>query len=454
MSNAAIIAEGLGKRYRIGERARVRKRRDLLGVAADAALTPFKNLRKLRNLAKFEESESDNIVWALRDVSFRLEEGEVLGVVGKNGAGKSTLLKIISRITEPTCGHAEIVGRVGSLLEVGTGFHPELTGRENVYLNGSILGMSRSYIESQFDAIVEFAGVSKFIDTPVKRYSSGMHLRLAFAVAAHLEPEVLIIDEILAVGDAEFQRKCLAKMGDVARGGRTVLFVSHNLDAVRALCPRALLLDKGRLVADGSTNDIVREYLETTELELPGEWIDLTHAHRSGTGSARIRAVRYSSDNPEVALHPYPGGPVEFLIDIDSDTTRRVSSVGVTISSLSGTNLIGIDSSVTGSSVDLRRGSNRIRLRIRELNLMPGRYRLSFWVADPLGRAGSRHAFDAVEDVLDMEVVSRTGSAQLPRVEGLVRSDAEVEILPIAAAERQDGDDDPSGSIRPTVHVA
>src|SRR5436189_720888 len=201
--------------------------------------------------------------WALKDVSFEVKQGEVVGIIRRNGAGKSTLLKILNRITEPTSGGADVYGRVGALLEVGTGFHPELTGRENVFLNGAILGMSRAEIRKKFDEIVAFAEVEKFLDTPVKRYSSGMYVRLAFAVAAHLEPEILIVDEVLAVGDVQFQKKCLGKMGEVAHGGRTVLFVSHNMTAIRALCEHGLLLDDGILVKSGTTEDAIRAYLQS-----------------------------------------------------------------------------------------------------------------------------------------------------------------------------------------------
>ncbi len=245
--NVAIRVEGLGKQYRIGgPRVPYRTLRDTL---ASVARNPFRRER---------ERES---FWALRDVSFEVRRGEVLGIIGRNGAGKSTLLKILSRITEPTEGRAEIHGRVGSLLEVGTGFHPELTGRENTYLNGAILGMRRQEIDNKFDEIVAFAGVERFVDTPVKHYSSGMYLRLAFAVAAHLEPEILVVDEVLAVGDAAFQKKCVGKMAEVATEGRTVLFVSHNIGAVRRLCGRCLLLSEGRVVVDGATETVLGEYL-------------------------------------------------------------------------------------------------------------------------------------------------------------------------------------------------
>ena len=245
MTDLAIRVEHLGKRYRIGERERYRALRDTL---ADAVKAPLRRLRSPRS-----PRVVDNTIWALRDVSLEVAPGEVLGVIGHNGAGKSTLLKILSRITEPTEGRAEVRGRVGSLLEVGTGFHPELTGRENIYLNGAILGMKRSEITRRFDEMVAFAGVERFIDTPVKRYSSGMYLRLAFAVAAHLEPEILLVDEVLAVGDAAFQKKCLGRMSDVAREGRTVLFVSHNLPSIENLCQRVVVVDGGR-IAEPSRN--------------------------------------------------------------------------------------------------------------------------------------------------------------------------------------------------------
>jgi lipopolysaccharide transport system ATP-binding protein len=254
MADRAIVVDHLSKRYRIGVRERHDTLRDRLVAAATE---PWRRLRRFGR----SSNRNEDAIWALRDVSFEVAPGEVVGIIGRNGGGKSTLLKILTRITEPTGGRAELHGRVGSLLEVGTGFHPELTGRENIFLSGAILGMARPEIKAQFDEIVDFSGVEKFIDTPVKRYSSGMHVRLGFAIAAHLQPEVLLVDEVLAVGDAEFQKKCLGKMGDVAKRGRTVLFVSHNMAAVRKLCGRALLLDGGRLRVDGLPGDVTEEYL-------------------------------------------------------------------------------------------------------------------------------------------------------------------------------------------------
>jgi lipopolysaccharide transport system ATP-binding protein len=263
MPDFIIQSEQLGKSYLIGHQAR-RERytalRDVLAAQAKSLMSTMR--RTLRGQVAVAGDRIEEF-WALRDVSFEVKQGEVVGIIGRNGAGKSTLLKILSRITEPSEGRVTLRGRVASLLEVGTGFHPELTGRENIYLNGAILGMSRAEIRQKFDEIVAFAEVEQFLDTPVKRYSSGMYVRLAFAVAAHLEPEILVVDEVLAVGDAEFQKKCLGKMQDVSRGGRTVIFVSHNMSAVQSLCARAILLQGGRLVRNGLVNEIVSDYLSS-----------------------------------------------------------------------------------------------------------------------------------------------------------------------------------------------
>lgn len=258
MQEPVIQIRNLSKRYRIG---RADHRSDtLLGSVLKGIQSPLNNLRRIRSLSTFRDDESD-VCWALKEVSFDVQEGDVLGIIGHNGAGKSTLLKILSRITEPTSGEIRIRGRVASLLEIGTGFHPELTGRENIYMNGTLLGMRKHEIDKKFDEIVHFSGVDSFIDTPVKFYSSGMRVRLGFSVAAHLEPEILIIDEVLAVGDAEFQRKCLGKMEDVAKQGRTVLFVSHNMNAVQTLCEKSILLANGRVVLFDSSEKVVNSYL-------------------------------------------------------------------------------------------------------------------------------------------------------------------------------------------------
>jgi lipopolysaccharide transport system ATP-binding protein len=261
-SDIVIRAEGLGKKYVIGhaaEREHYVALRDVLAHGARSAWRKTADMLRGRPIVAGDTVEE---FWALRDISFEVQRGEVLGIIGRNGAGKSTLLKVFSRITEPSIGCVTIKGRVASLLEVGTGFHPELTGRENIYLNGAILGMARAEIRKKFDDIVAFAEVEKFLDTPVKRYSSGMYFRLAFAVAAHLEPEILVVDEVLAVGDADFQKKCLGKMSEVAGGGRTVLFVSHDMAAIAALCPRSLHLASGAILGDGETTEVIAAYLE------------------------------------------------------------------------------------------------------------------------------------------------------------------------------------------------
>ena len=258
MRDSAIRVENLSKRYRINI---AEDKPDTLGSAVISWLkTPFLNFKKLKSLTKIE-NDADDVIWALKNISFEIKKGTILGVIGKNGAGKSSLLKILSQIINPTNGKCTINGRVASLLEVGTGFHPELTGRENVFLNGTFLGMKKIEIEKKFEEIVEFSGISKFIDTPVKRYSSGMRVRLAFAVAAHLEPEILLIDEVLAVGDSEFQNKCIGKMNEISKDNRTILFVSHNMSAIRSLCNKVLLLNNGELKSIGNTSDVLQEYL-------------------------------------------------------------------------------------------------------------------------------------------------------------------------------------------------
>jgi lipopolysaccharide transport system ATP-binding protein len=285
MSDLALRTIGLGKMYHIGAE---RERNPTLRDAIVRAST--RPIERVRHPGAATHRSQD--LWALKDVNLEVKPGEVLGIIGRNGAGKSTLLKVLSHITEPTEGRVEIRGRVGSLLEVGTGFHPELTGRENIQLNGAILGMTRAEIKSKFDEIVEFSEIGRFLDTPVKRYSSGMYVRLAFAVAAHLEPEILIVDEVLAVGDAGFQKKCLGKMEDVAGHGRTVLFVSHNMQAVQALCSRAVLLEAGLLTLSGDPHEVVGQYLGNTELDLVPEH-DLREAPRTrGSGDVRIVSIR------------------------------------------------------------------------------------------------------------------------------------------------------------------
>ena len=299
MSDVAIQVEGLSKRYRIG----LQEKHDSVGSALVDLLTrPAKNLRRLRRLSRFDDDDKqqEDIIWALKDISFEVNRGDVVGVIGPNGAGKTTLLRILSRITEPTGGRAKIYGKVSSLLEVGTGFHPELTGRDNVYLNGSLLGMSRREISGKFDDLVDFSGVAKFIDTPVKRYSSGMRVRLAFSVAAHLEPDILLVDEVLAVGDAAFQAKCLGKMEEVSSEGRTVLFVSHNMGSIGKLCPTSMLIHEGRLVFSGESHDAIQRYLTAVYDE--GE--ARAASPRNEAKAMNIESIRIldHNDDPSVIL--------------------------------------------------------------------------------------------------------------------------------------------------------
>ena len=309
MTDAVIRVERLGKRYRLGEGLRHTALRNLLGDALRAPLRFLAGPRLALNnppsagsaIGEINAAFGDNMaaaangssrfIWAIKDVNFEVRQSEVVGLIGRNGAGKSTLLKILARITRPTEGHAQIHGRVGSLLEVGTGFHPELTGRENVYMSGAILGMRKAEIDRKFDEIVAFSEVERFLETPLKHYSSGMQVRLAFAVAAHLEPEILFVDEVLSVGDASFQKKCLGKMGDVARQGRTIVFVSHNMAALRKLCPRAILIEGGRIVESGNSDEVVSHYLQNSlDSKLESVWNDPQTA--PGDHRVRLRSVR------------------------------------------------------------------------------------------------------------------------------------------------------------------
>ena len=297
MGDIALRVEDLSKQYRIGSSREAYK--TLRDTFTDVVMSSFRRVGKLLHGRNGRTPELGETFWALKDVSFEIKRGEVVGIIGYNGAGKSTLLKILSRITEPTEGYADIYGRVGSLLEVGTGFHPELTGRENIYLNGAILGMKRMEITRKFDEIVAFAEIERFIDTPVKHYSSGMYMRLAFAVAAHLEPEILLVDEVLAVGDARFQKKCLNKMQDAGQQGRTVLFVSHNMPAITRLCERAILLEGGRVLQDGPSHRVVSTYLNSQVGTMAvREWTDLAQA--PGGELARLRSVRVRTEAGQI----------------------------------------------------------------------------------------------------------------------------------------------------------
>jgi len=327
MSDTVITVEGLSKLYRIGSCQNDYK--TLRDAVADAFTTPFRRLRKRAETKGLEGNPnlSANTIWALKDVSFEIKRGEVVGIIGRNGAGKSTLLKILSRITEPTEGRAKIHGRVGSLLEVGTGFHPELTGRENIYLNGAILGMRKAEIARKFDEMVAFAEVEKFIDTPVKHYSTGMYLRLAFAVAAHLEPEILLVDEVLAVGDAQFQKKCLGKMRDVAKEGRTVLFVSHQMGAVKSLCSRAIQIANGSIAKDGDAQAVITHYLgDASEIPSP-ELICNAENKRLGNYQVKLISIRILDSHGKIQSVFQSSQPI--LIDLEFELYHKSHSLFV-----------------------------------------------------------------------------------------------------------------------------
>jgi len=376
--SAAIRIEGLGKRYRLargGQRAGYQTLRESLVGAVTA---PFR--RRAGGAAVAERTEE---FWALNDVSFDVQPGEVVGIIGRNGAGKSTLLKVLSRITKPTTGRVEINGRVGSLLEVGTGFHPELTGRENVYLNGSILGMSRAEIARKFDEIVAFAEVEKFLDTPVKRYSSGMYVRLAFAVAAHLEPEILIVDEVLAVGDAGFQQKCLNKMRECARNGRTVLLVSHQLNSVRDLCDHALWLAGGTVRMNSTVDRVLDKYLNELDIQTQvGEWVDLTAAPRTGHGPARIVRAMYRGAGhgrpPESdgRLH------VEVDVSVPEGCALPTMLVEFQVTDKLQTKLLSVTTFDRRQPLQLAAGITRISFVVDEVHLAPGRYPVNLILGD------------------------------------------------------------------------
>jgi homopolymeric O-antigen transport system ATP-binding protein len=388
MSTTVIHGESLGKRYRRGLRAETGLRH---------ALEDF--LRSPLSVFRGNHQES---FWALKDVSLEVREGEVLGLIGRNGAGKTTLLKILSRITRPTTGWAEIHGRVGSLLEVGTGFHPELTGRENTFLSGAILGMSKREIARKFDEIVAFAELEKFIDTQVKHYSTGMYVRLAFAVAAHLEPEILLVDEVLAVGDIRFQKKCLGKMGDVARAGRTVVLVSHNMAAINALSTRVVLLNDGMIEFEGSTAEATaRYYAESLESAQSGE--SLVDRKRQGNGKARFSliSVKPLSASGQQAEAAYSGCDLRIEVEIACKTEVSDANAAITIYDVNGYRLIDVNTAQKGDFVSLRAGQiAHASFLLHDVLLRPGKYFIGLWI----GRH-SMETIDYVENACTLDIV-------------------------------------------------
>jgi len=375
MSQPAISVQNLSKAYQIGLR---QEAPDTLVAAVSRFLkAPLRNLQQLRRLDTSRMDHGDRgFFWALQDVCLEVNQGEVLGVIGRNGAGKSTLLKILSRITEPTRGRAVIRGRVSSLLEVGTGFHPELSGRENIYLNGTILGMTKVEIDRKFDAIVDFSGVEKFLDTPLKRYSSGMKVRLAFAVAAHLEPEVLIIDEVLAVGDAEFQKKCLGKMRDVAQGGRTVVFVSHDMPAVRSLTTVSAYLEKGRVLRFGQTPEIIDCYLKDAVNKATEGSRDVSYFRRDlNESSDAVFTKVWVGEQPQDSLPVIESG-AKVVLNMELLAKKPMSnlSLALTLTKDGQHTVTSFCSADFEQPIDLESGITRWRCTIGSLALSPGRY--------------------------------------------------------------------------------
>jgi len=386
--DCAIRVEGLSKQYRIGARssASYRTLREALSEQAASLWSPLERRLWGKNgqaTARRQGANGSDRFWALKDVSFEVEPGEVVGIIGRNGAGKSTLLKILSRITEPTSGRCKLRGRIGSLLEVGTGFHPELTGRENVYLNGSILGMSRREIDRKFDEIVEFAEIDKFLDTPVKRYSSGMFVRLGFAVAAHLEPEILVVDEVLAVGDAAFQKRCLGKMKDVSQQGRTILLVSHNMATLEALCTRCILLENGTLRTHGPTHEVISDYLRSCSNQPPGR-VDLTvHRGRSKGSVLVMTSLTLCSEGKTDVESVRMGADLEVEVEFDLKQASVSPVLGVAVKSSHGHSLFGINNRIVpGYHFDHMSSRGTIICRIEKLPLMPGSYYLDLHFGD------------------------------------------------------------------------
>jgi len=387
-----IAVEHVSKAYRLA--GKVSAPDTLVEAVISTFTAPLRNWRELRRLDTSGRSGSDSdILWALDDVSFEVRPGEVIGIIGRNGAGKSTLLKILSRITEPTSGRIVLRGRVSSLLEVGTGFHPELTGRDNIYMNGTILGMRKREIDRKFDEIVEFSGVEKFLDTPVKRYSSGMVVRLAFSVAAHLEPEILIIDEVLAVGDAEFQKKCLGKMQDVAHGGRTVLFVSHNMAAIESLCQRGIELRNGCIVGIGKVTDVVTNYRRSA------------FAHVGERAKAAFATARYFReavllDNEGVPTSYQPLGSTFVLrLILDPPHPLRHAQIGVGIDTTAGERMMTLHTPISRQVIGLIEGPAVIECRVQNFPLAPGEYVIKLALME------TRQTLESIDESLVFHVV-------------------------------------------------
>ncbi len=399
MSDIAVKVENLSKLYRIGAK------QEKYPTLRSAFVSGVKRLTTRRSAQEIEEND----LWALKDISFEIHQGEVVGIIGRNGAGKSTLLKVLAHITEPTKGRVSIYGRVGSLLEVGTGFHPELTGRDNIYLNGAILGMKRAEIERKFDEIVDFAEIEKFLDTPVKRYSSGMYVRLAFAVAAHLEPEILVVDEVLAVGDAEFQKKCLGKMEGVAKEGRTVLFVSHNMAAIQNLCADAILLNDGAMVMRDKVTTVVDQYLSVASVSVEATSDLLLFKRNAGIPGVFVEG--HLNGKPLTGRHLLlPESNLEFDLCLELPSGYGGISMGIHLEDTLGVRVYSASSRWALKRIYLEAGRHKIICTIDNLPLVPGQYHLT------LGCYADNQALDWLERIATFEIEQSDiyGTGELP----------------------------------------
>ena len=405
-----ISIENVSKSYRLGVIGSGTLREDLQSWWHRKRGLPDPN----RRVDQAHLPVEGHTLWALQDVSLEIRQGEVWDIIGRNGAGKSTLLKILSRVTAPTSGRVRVKGRVASLLEVGTGFHPELTGRENIFLNGAILGMTKAEVVRKFDEIVAFSEIEEFIDTPVKRYSSGMYVRLAFAVAAHLEPEILVVDEVLAVGDSAFQKKCLGKMGDIANEGRTVLFVSHNMSAVKGLTKQAVWLEKGRVRQVGDKDEIVRGYLESSSHEAAHDYALGESARQAGYGEG-VRVQRIRFNDGQAVEH---GQPLAIQLDLDCRLASEGVAVGIGLCNMEGARILSWDSDVANQTFDLKAGRCRATMSIPHLELQPSSY-----MVDVAVRSGN-HYLDYLPACMRLDVMPGPTSPPI-----IVRGDGQLRTL-------------------------
>ncbi|GAB4550950.1 MAG: hypothetical protein Tsb0014_45360 [Pleurocapsa sp.] len=411
MTNTAIQIENMSKKYVIAAHQKKEKYQTIRDIIANGVKSNVQKLIDRKYTSKLKKEE----FWALNDICFELKQGEKLGIIGRNGAGKSTLLKVLSRITEPTKGKIKIKGRVASLLEVGTGFHPELTGRENIFLNGAILGMDKAEIKRKFDEIVDFAEVEKFLDTPVKRYSSGMYVRLAFAVAAHLEPEILIVDEVLAVGDIQFQKKCLGKMQDVSQEGRTVIFVSHNMTAIESLCNRGIFLRSGEIHYDGTPDEAIKKYLELAYDTAQKSQLD-KRTDREGSGKIRASSFKFLNENLEEISCLQSGKNYYFEIGYSNNIYQPLSDIITSLDIFDEKNnrVLLFRTNFTNSNLYVDSNGGYILCRINNLPLAKGTYRINVYLSHS-DREILDHIADAASFVVDGGDFFGTGSPGSPK---------------------------------------